>query len=153
MVAARRHLRAVRQGLRRWLLVGEQRGVDEKAAQRSSITCYLNLSTCQIMQPPCSFQHICTHSNKACKEISFKLFLNAMFGTKLNVKRKASVWSRRNSEGKIKHCHCQILQPGCSEIQLFHLVVGKDTASSCSLAAKSHSKKKNRKRKKAHFRL
>lgn len=39
---------------------------------------------------------------------------------------------------KIKHCHCQIFQPDCSQIQLFHLVEGKDTASSSgsSLAAK-----------------
>lgn len=90
-----RRLRAVRQGLRTWLLVGEQRGVDEKAAQRSSITCYLNLSThqkCSLHPPFSIYAHAVTKLVLICKKISFKLFFNAIFGTKLNVKGNPSVW-------------------------------------------------------------
>lgn len=96
--------------------------------------------------------------NKACnymlENYFFFFFVDAIFGTKLNVKKKQNthltVW--RGAEEilrKFKHCHCQILQPDCSEIQLIHLVEDKDTASSSSLGAKSNPPPQQ----KAHFRL
>lgn len=84
--------------------------------------------------------------NKACNymlenyfQTFFFLLLMQYLVRSLMWKKNLTVW--RGAEEilrKFKHCHCQILQPDCSEIQLIHLVEDKDTASSSSLGAKSN---------------